>query len=73
MAQWVKNPTAVAHISAEAQVGSPGHSGLKDLTLPQLWLGLDLWPRKFHMPQVCLLKKKKKKKEKKKIRRVGLA
>ena len=36
--QWVKNPTAVAQVSAEARVGSPAHGNmLKDLLLPQLW------------------------------------
>ena len=35
MAQWVKNPTAVAQVTAEAQVQSPApHSGLKDPALP---------------------------------------
>ena len=38
VAQWVKNPTAVAQVAVEAQVGSLAqHSGLKALVLPQLW------------------------------------
>ena len=38
VAQWVKNLTAGALVTAEAWVRSPAqHSGLKDLALPQLW------------------------------------
>ena len=37
LVQWVKNPTAVARVSEEAQVPSPAqHSGLKDPVLPQI-------------------------------------
>ena len=37
--QQVKNPTAVAQVTAEAQVQSPAWlCGLKDPVLPQLWL-----------------------------------
>ena len=39
----------------------PWHCRLKDLVLPQLRLGFDPWPGKFHMPWVWPLKKKKKK------------
>ena len=42
MAQGVKNPTAVAPVAVEVQVGS--HSGLKDPALPQLCLGFNPWP-----------------------------
>ena len=36
MAQWIKNPTAVAHIAVEAQVQFPAlHSGLKDPVWPE--------------------------------------
>lgn len=46
VAQWVKNPTAVARVSAAAQVLSPAWpNGLKDSVLPQLWLGFNPWPR----------------------------
>ena len=46
VAQWVKNPTAVARVSAAAQVQSPAWpNGLKDSVLPQLWLGFNPWPR----------------------------
>ena len=45
MAQWVKNPAAVAQVTVEVQVQSPAqHSGLKDLMLPQLRLGFSPWP-----------------------------
>ena len=56
MAQWVKNPTALAWVTMEVQVpGSiPGlEEWLKDLALLQLqrWsLGTDLRPENFHMP-----------------------
>ena len=57
MIQWVKNPTAMAQITAEAQVQHPAQlSGLKDLVLPQLQhrsqlrLGFNPWPGYFHMP-----------------------
>lgn len=37
VARWVKNPNAVALVTAEAQVRSSARcSGLKDLALPQL-------------------------------------
>ena len=37
MVQWVKTPTAVAQVIAEAQVGSSAqHSGLKNPALLQL-------------------------------------
>ena len=54
MVQWVKNPTAVAWVTVEAQVRPPALcSGLKDPTLPQLQLKPQLglrfnpWPREF--------------------------
>ena len=57
MAQWVKNPTAVAGIVAEVWVKSLARrSGLKDLAVLQLWLILQLWLEfspwsgNFHMP-----------------------
>ena len=38
--EWVKNLTAAAQVTVEVQVPSlAGHSGLKDLVLPQPWLG----------------------------------
>ena len=59
MAQWVKNPTAMAWVAEELQVRSlASHSGLKDLALSQLWcrsmlrLRFDPWPGNFHMLQV---------------------
>ena len=58
VAQWVKNPTAVAWVALEAFVRSPTCSGLKDLTLPQPWhrsklqLRFNPWPWNFHMLQL---------------------
>ena len=59
MVQWVKNPTAVALVSAEAQVWSPApQSGLKDVSLlqvrcrSQLWLRFNPRSRNWHVPQV---------------------
>ena len=59
VAQWVRNPTAVAQVTAEARVQSLAWcSGLKDGALPQLqcslqlWLGFNPWSRNFHMLQV---------------------
>ena len=59
MAPWIKNPTAVTGVAAEAQVRSLAQgSGLRDLVLLKLWctlqtwLGFSPWPRNFHMPQV---------------------
>ena len=66
MVKWVKNPSAMAWVTAEAQ-----HSGLKDLALPQvqhrlqLWLGFSPWPGNFQMLRARPLKKKKRKKKKK--------
>ena len=64
-AQWVKNPTAAAHISVEVQVLFPcpalwvkGSSVAAAITamvllqLSQLWLRFSPWPRNFHMTQV---------------------
>ena len=49
-APWAKNPTVAAPVKAEAWVQSLSWcSGLKDLVLPQLWLGFGPWPRNFHM------------------------
>ena len=57
MVQWVKNPTAAAWVAEEAWVQPLAQcNGLKNPALPQLWcmsqlwLGLHLWPRNFHMP-----------------------
>ena len=47
VAQWVKNPTAVAQVGSLAW-----HSGLKDPGLLPLRLGFSPWPRNFHMPWV---------------------
>ena len=43
--------------------------GVKDPVLSLLWHRFGPWPRNFHLPQLCGLKKKKgkKKKEKNKI------
>ena len=65
MVQGVKNLTAAAQVTGEAQVRSSARCrGLNDLVLPQLWLqlGCDPWPQNFHMPRVQPLKEKKKKK-----------
>ena len=46
VAQWVKNLTAVARVTVKVWVRSPAwYSGLKDLVLPQLRPGLQLWLR----------------------------
>ena len=59
--QWVKNPTAAARVAAEAQIQSPAQgSGLKDLSLPWLRLGLNPWPRNFHIHAVGMTMKRKK-------------
>ena len=43
MAQWVKNPTAVALVAAEAWIQSLAWcKGLKDLMLQQLWHSVQL-------------------------------
>ena len=61
MVQWVKNTTAVAHVTLEVWVRSPAwHSGLKDLTLLQLYLGFNPWPGNFHRPQAWPKKTNKK-------------
>ena len=59
LAQWVKNPIAVAWVTTETQVQSSAQcSGLKDLALLQLWHRWQLWftfspwPRNFHRPRV---------------------
>ena len=63
--QWVKNPTAAARVTTEAQVRSPArHSGLKDPALSQLQLGFNPRPRDFHVLRVQPLKKKKKERKK---------
>ena len=59
MVQWVTNPTAVARVTAEAQVRSPAwHSGLEDPALPQLRLRFSPQPRNFYMPWAGPLQKK---------------
>ena len=46
MAQWVKNLTAGAQVTAGAGVRSLArHRGLKDLVLLQLWLAFNPWSR----------------------------
>ena len=51
----------MAWVAAEVQAQSAAQrSGLKDPALQQLWLRFNLWPRNFHLLQVCLKKKKKK-------------
>ena len=53
VAQWIKNPTAVAQVTVEAGVHFlVWHSGLKDLALLQLQVRINSWPRDFHMSQV---------------------
>ena len=59
MAQWFKNPTAVAQVSTEAQVQSLArNSGLKGPVLLQLQhrsqqqLRFSPWHGNFHMPWV---------------------
>ena len=59
MAQWVKNPTATAWVTAEVRVqASAWHSGLKDLALllllrcrSHLQLRFNPWPGNSHMQQ----------------------
>ena len=44
MVQWVKNPTAMARVAAEAQVRSSARFiWLKDLLLLLLWCKMQLW------------------------------
>ena len=64
MAQWVRNPTAVAQAAVEMRVPSPTpHDGLKEPVLPQLWhrsqlwLRFTPWPRNYHMLLVSHKKK----------------
>lgn len=52
MAQWVKNPTAMAGVQFQARC-----SRLKDPTLPQLWFGFNPWPENFRVPWVWPFKK----------------
>ena len=59
MAQWVKNSTAAAQVTAEAWVQSPAEQGgLKDSVWPQLQCRSQLqlvfspWPGNFHRPPV---------------------
>lgn len=62
MAQWVKNVTAAAWVTAEARVLSLAqHSGSKDPVLRQLWLGFSPSSRNFHTSRVQPFKKKEKK------------
>ena len=58
VAQWVKNLTAVAQVTAEARVRSlAGHSVLKDPGLPQLWqLRFSPWPRELLYPMGAAIK-----------------
>ena len=60
MAQWVKNLTVVAQVTAELLVPSVvWHSGLKDLVLPQLQLRFNPWPGIVHMQQAGPVKTNK--------------
>ena len=55
MAQWVKYLT----LSLGSTGSIPGPmQWVKDLALPQLWLGFDPWPGNFYMLRVWLKKKK---------------
>ena len=56
MAQWLKNLTVVAQITARGKGSIPSPvQWIKDLVSPQLWhwsqlwLGFDPWPENFHM------------------------
>ena len=61
VALWVNNLTAAAWPTVKVWFGSSArHSGLKDLALSQLQLGLNPWSGKFHMPQMWPLKNKRK-------------
>ena len=67
MAQWVKNPPAVAEITAELCVLSPFQSReLKDLKLPQLWHRAVHWiqfpTQEFPYNMGMAIKRKKKNK-----------
>ena len=67
MVHWVKNPTAEAQVTEEAQVPSPAqHSGLKDPALLQLRLRFNPWPGNFHMLHVQPEERKGKKTERRK-------
>ena len=64
VAQWVKNPTAVILIIVEMWVQSQACcSGLKDLTLlqmwcrSQLWLGFSPWPGELSYASGVAVKK----------------
>ena len=55
VAQWVKNPPAVAWIAVEAQVGCPDQGNeVKDPTLLQLRLRCNPWPGNFQVLWVWL-------------------
>ena len=63
MAQWVKNPTAVAQVTAEVQVRSPARfNGLKDLAVAAAVAQVTAvaqigsLAQNFHMPWVWPLK-----------------
>ena len=65
MAHWVKNPTAVAWVTAEAWVQSPAQGrGLKDQVLLQLWHRSQMWLKfipwlgNFHVLWAWLCKNK---------------
>ena len=65
MVQWVKNLTAAARVTEEAQVRSLAQRiGLKNPALSQLrcrlqlWLGFHPWPRNIHSGRGYKLKKK---------------
>ena len=61
MAQWVKNPSAVSQVAAEAQVPPlDWYRGLNNLALPQLQCRSQLppafnpWPRNFLIHDIKL-------------------
>ena len=69
MAQWIKNPTAVAQVAVEVRVQFlTWYSELKDPMLPQLQCRLELrlifspLPGKLHMPWIQPIRTNKTKK-----------
>ena len=49
MAQWVKNPIAVAQVYLEVSLGQWVEGSSITSALAQLWLRFNPWPRKFHV------------------------
>ena len=58
VAQWAND---LACFCGDASLILHPAQWLKDLILPQMWLGFDPWSRNFHMPQVWMKMGKKKK------------